>query len=444
MSEQLIRLLTLQDPNTRIAMLGASLLGLAAGSIGVFIVLRRRALMGDALAHASLPGVWLAFAILGQRDFLGLMSGAAIAGGLGVLCVTFIRAQTRIKEDAAIGIVLSVFFAIGLCISRIVQTHSGGNSAGLDGFIFGKAASMLWEDVVAIAVVAGVVVLSIAVLFKELCLLCFDREFAQAQGWPVVLLDLYMMLLLVMCTVIGLPAVGVVLMAALLIIPPAAARFWTTRLSTMLILSALFGLLSACIGTAASSLDEHLSTGPTIVLSAATCFVLSMLFAPQRGLVADLFRRRQLRNRVGLQNLLRTVYEHLEGTGRESLAWTRTIFRIEDLLAKRSWTAGQARRELVRARRDGLLVTTGDEYQLTSTGLEAAARVVRTHRLWELFLVEQAAVAPDHVDRDADQIEHVLPASIISSLEARLMELGRLSHSGDVPRSPHRMGESAV
>ncbi|MEK6643315.1 MAG: iron chelate uptake ABC transporter family permease subunit [Planctomycetota bacterium] len=444
MSDQLIRLLTLQDTNTRIALLGASLLGMAAGTIGVFIVLRRRALMGDALAHASLPGVWLAFAVVGERDFLGLMTGAAIAGALGVLCVTFIRAQTRIKEDAAIGIVLSVFFAIGLCASRIVQTYGGGNSAGLDGFILGKAASMLWEDVAAIGVVAVVVLLSILALYKELSLLCFDREFAASQGWPVVLLDLYLMLLLVLCTVIGLPAVGVVLMAALLIIPPAAARFWTTRLATMLVLSAAIGLFAAAMGTAASSLDAHLSTGPTIVLAAATCFIISMLFAPRRGMVADVLRRKRLSRRVGMQNLLRTVYEHLEQTHDAGRAWTRTIFRIDDLLATRSWSAGQARRQISRARHEGLLLVVGDEYQLTSTGLEAASRVVRTHRLWELFLVEQAAIAPDHVDRDADQIEHVLPASIITSLEGRLMELGRLTRSGDVPSSPHRLGESAV
>jgi manganese/zinc/iron transport system permease protein len=203
-------------------------------------------------------------------------------------------------------------------------------------------------------------------------------------------------------------------------------------------------MFAAAMGTAASSLDEHLSTGPTIVLAAAICFIISMLFAPRRGLLADLLRKKNLRRRVGMQNVLRTIYEHLEQAHDAGVAWTRTIFHIDDILAKRSWSAGQARRQLSRARHEGLLVAVGDEYQLTSAGLEAASRVVRTHRLWELFLVEQAAVAPDHVDRDADQIEHVLPASIITSLEARMMELGRLTRSGDVPLSPHRLGESAV
>jgi manganese/zinc/iron transport system permease protein len=180
MSDDFLRLLTLRDPNTRIVLLGSALLGLGSGVIGTLAVLRRRALMGDALAHAALPGIWIAFLLLREKSFLGLMYGAALAGAAGVAAITFIRSHSRIKEDAAIGIVLSTFFAAGICLSRIVQSMNVGNSAGLDSFLLGKAASMLPEDVMAIATVCAVVILTVALLFKEFRLLCFDREFAAA------------------------------------------------------------------------------------------------------------------------------------------------------------------------------------------------------------------------------------------------------------------------
>lgn len=292
MTDDLLRLLTLQDPNTRIVLIGTGLLGLCSGVIGSLAVLRRRALMGDALAHAALPGLWVAFFLTRDRSFLALLAGAAVAGALGVATVAFIRDHTRVKEDAAIGIVLSGFFAAGLCLSRIIGDMHLGNSAGLDGFLFGKAAAMLPEDVWTIAAVAAATVAIVTLLFKEFRLLCFDREFGATQGWPVRRLDLALMLLLVVCTVVGLPAVGVVLMAALLIIPAAAARFWTHRLHRMIVLAAFFGAVSGVVGSAVSALHAKISTGPAVVLTSAVIFTGSMLFAPQRGVVASLLRRR--------------------------------------------------------------------------------------------------------------------------------------------------------
>lgn len=427
-----LRLILLRDANTRVVLAGALLLGVCSGVVGAFAVLRRRAMLGDALAHAALPGLCVAYFVVGDRSFVAFLFGALVFGILGVLCVSFIVSQTRVKEDAAIGIVLSSFFGLGIVLSRIIQNQPAGNRAGLDTYIFGKAAVMVWQDVYLIAIVSILVLAVIALLFKEFKLLCFDRGFAASLGWPAGLLDALLMVLICLTTVVGLPAVGVVLMAALLIIPAAAARFWTDDLLGMLLISGVIGGASGLIGTSASALASRLPAGAPVVLAASGAFLLSMLLAPRRGVIAGLLRRMQLSRRIAEQHVLRAMYELRETIG------AATDATFADLLKRRAWSAAALTRALERAARDGLLRADADRYTLTEAGRAAAARVVRTHRLWELFLVQQAAIAPDHVDRDADEIEHVLPPELIADLEARLAAAGRLPA---VPMSPHPLGE---
>ncbi|MBS0196972.1 MAG: metal ABC transporter permease [Planctomycetes bacterium] len=422
----LLRLITLQDANTRVVLLGAALLGLAAGVVGTFAVLRRRALVGDAMAHAALPGVCLAYFVVGERNFAAFLIGAFIAGLIGAGCIVLIRAHTRIKEDAAIGIVLASFFGLGISLSSAIQQQPSGNRAGLDTFIFGKAASMVRSDVVFIGVCAAAIVAIVAVLARELGSLCFDRGFSASIGRPVVWLDFLLMGLICLCAVIGLPAAGVVMTAAMLTVPAAAARFWTDHLRIMLVLSGVFGIVSGVVGVGISALRPGLAAGPLVVLVAGVIFVVSLIAAPRRGVAAAWWRRRSLRRRVLLQNLLRAMHELLEGSSPRDL-------RESELLAKRAWTTTQLTTALRRASRMGL-AQPGDHphaWRLTPAGVTEAASVTRAHRLWELFLIEQAEIAADHVDRDADQIEHVLPHDVIAALEARLVAQGRL------PASPH-------
>ena len=414
----ILRLITLQDSNTRTVLFGAAALGLSAGVVGCFAVLRRRALLGDAVAHAALPGVCAAFLIVGDRSMPAFLLGALVFGALAVLCISAIQRATRVKADAAIAIVLATFFGLGIVMSqRIMADPTGGNRAGLDSFLFGKAASMVRADAMLIASVGLVVVLTVAMFFKELKLLAFDRTFAAGIGRPVGAMDLALMLLICLVTVIGLPAVGVVLMVALLVIPAAAARFWTESLGVMLIIAGVVGALSGALGTGVSAVAEGVSAGPVIALAAAAMFTLA---APQRGLIASWHRARSLRRRILLENLLRALYELDEAAHRN-----QSDGREGELALKRSWTPSQLSRAIARARRLGLIEPGRGTITLTQAGATAAAGIVRRHRLWELFLIEQAAIAPDHVDRDADAIEHVLPPDLLAQLEARLMELGR-------------------
>lgn len=269
---------------TIIVLAGTLLLGIAAGLVGTFAVLRRRALAGDVVAHSALPGLCLAFLAFESRSILVLLSGALLSGLLGALTVSLLKRFTRLRDDAVQGIVLSVFYGGGIALTRSIQNHYRNESgADLETFIIGRAATMLRADVMQIAVVVIITSAIVLLLFKELKLLSFDEQFCRVQGWSATGLDALLMFLTAVTVVVGLPAVGVVLTAALLIIPAASARFWTDRLSKMMLIACAVGGISGIVGTLISSRFDGLPTGPLIVLTSTTIFVLSWLFAPHRG-----------------------------------------------------------------------------------------------------------------------------------------------------------------
>lgn len=434
------RFVLLRDYNTRVVVLGAVLLGIAAGLIGTFMLLRKRALIGDALSHATLPGIALAFMIATVGGFEAkslplLLTGAACTGLVGILLVLLLRGATRIKEDSAMGIVLSVFFGAGIALLGIAQRMPQGHSAGLESFIYGKTASMLASDSLIIAIVAGCTAAMSIVLYKEFRMICFDSAYAKSQGWPVAALDIILMAMVTLVTVIGLQAVGLVLVIALLVIPAAAARFWTHRLWKMLAISATAGAISCYVGAMASAMLPNLPSGAMIVLAAAIVFGLSMVFGPAGGLLQRLRNYRHLRRVTSRQNVMRALYELIESqVGEDPAPVHIPAVTFDKLLAKRSWSALRLRRELRKCQSDGLVVKIGGkEWRPTLAGLVEARRVARQHRLWELYLITWADVAPNHVDRSADMIEHVLGDELVAQLEGMLDSSAKQTP----PRSPH-------
>jgi manganese/zinc/iron transport system permease protein len=282
------------DYTVRTVALGAASLGAVAGALGTFAVLRRQSLLGDAIAHAALPGIVLAFLLTGTRATLVLVLGAALAGWLGTLVVMIIVRHSRLPADSALGIVLSVFFGVGLVLLTHVQRLPAAGQAGLETFLFGQAATMLARDVAVIAGLGSIAVAAVAVFWKEFKLLSFDPEYGATQGLPMQTIDILLTTFLVIAIVIGLQTVGVVLMSALVIAPAAAARQWTNRLGVMVVLAALFGAVAGVAGTLLSGTAARVPTGPTIVLSATMIVLVSMAFAPERGLLwAAAWRRRQ-------------------------------------------------------------------------------------------------------------------------------------------------------
>jgi manganese/zinc/iron transport system permease protein len=278
-----------ENYNTLVVLAGVSLLGASAGIIGAFAVLRKRALTGDALSHAALPGICLAFLILRERNLTAMLAGALVSGVIGIAIISALGRWTRIKEDAAIGTVLTVFFGLGVVLLKVIQNMGGvGSKAGLDSYILGKTAGMTRGDVYVILSASLVCLALIVLLYKEFQLVAFDKDFASSLGWPVFRIDLLLMSLVAAAVVIGLPNVGVVLVSALLIIPGASARFWTNRLDTLLLLSGIFGFTTGLIGTILSAVFEGLPAGPIIVLTGTTIFLASLLFGIRRGLIARL------------------------------------------------------------------------------------------------------------------------------------------------------------
>ncbi|CAM4317335.1 manganese/zinc/iron transport system permease protein [Paenibacillus endophyticus] len=292
----------LSDPNMQWIFLGCTLLGLSSGVIGCFSYLRKQSLMGDTLAHAALPGICIAFMLTGIKSIGLFLIGAGIAGVVATFGIGYITRNSKLKQDAAMGIVLSGFFGLGIVLLTLIQHGEYGNQAGLDKFLFGQAASMIASDVISMTVVCVSLITICTLLFKQFKIISFDPGFARGLGYPVAFLEQLLMLLIVVAVVAGIQAVGVVLVAALLITPAVSARYWTDRLGLMVVLSGVFGAVSGGIGTWISASVSNLPTGPVTVLAATLLFCISILFGPQRGLVAKRLLRQRVKQRYNREN----------------------------------------------------------------------------------------------------------------------------------------------
>jgi manganese/zinc/iron transport system permease protein len=298
----------LTDYTLRIVALGAAVLGATAGALGSFAVLRRQSLVGDALSHAALPGIALAFLLTGSKASPVLMVGAALVGWLGTVAVGSVVARSRIPFDSALGLMLSVFFGFGLVLLTLIQRRPDASQAGLETFLFGQAAALLRSDVVVMSVLGGLALATLALGWRRFKLLAFDPEFGASLGIPMGRVDGILTLLLVVAVVIGLQTVGVVLMSAMLVAPAAAARQWTRSLGTMVALAAAMGALSGLSGAVASSLVPRLPTGPSIVLVLSGVVLVSLALAPERGLVWRWMRLGRLRRLPRLDPVLMHLY----------------------------------------------------------------------------------------------------------------------------------------
>ncbi|WP_224824132.1 metal ABC transporter permease [Cognatishimia sp. MH4019] len=345
--------------NAALVGIGAALLGFAAGASGTFLFLRKRALVSDAVAHATLPGVGLAFIAMvalgfDGRSLIGLLAGSAVTAAIGLVLVEWMSRKTRLSEDAAIGAVLSVFFGIGIVLLTIIQTMSQGRQAGLEGFLLGSTAGMLFQDAVVIAIGGSLAVAATFVLRRPMTLVAFDPEYAAASGYDVRKIDLAMMSLVMAVTVIGLKLVGLILIVAMLIIPAVTARFWTEKSDTVIWSAGILGAVSGYVGAAISASAPALPTGPIIVLVSAALFTFSLFFAPARGVAAAVIRRQRFQARV----------HHRQGL----LALARQE-PIHDKLT------------LKVLGRDGLIRPDG---VATDAGRAKAAKVARDERRWDV------------------------------------------------------------
>lgn len=381
--------------NATLVTIGAALLGIASGIAGTFLFLRKRALVSDAISHATLPGVGLSFMLMvavggDGRSLIGLLLGAGMSAAVGLLMVQWLTRHTRLGEDAAIGAVLSVFFGFGIVILTIVQTMNAGQQAGLEGFLLGSTAGMLRGDAVLLAVAAVLVLALVLLLRRPLTLAAFDPGYAEATGWRTGRVDLAMMGIVLLVTVVGLKVVGLILIVALLIVPAVAARFWTDRADHVVVVAGAMGGLAGYVGASISATAPALPTGPIVVLVCFGLFVVSLLCAPGRGVLASLVRYLRYQRRVHVRQ------------GLLALAQGQPIYeRLTQRLLRR---AG-----LMRA--DGVA---------TSKGQAAAAKAQLDETRWALVRADQSfATAATYYD-GLTAIETVLTPDQLAEVDRRL------------------------
>jgi len=420
---------TFSDPNVRLVALGSILLGASAAVVGCFTFLRKRALVGDAIAHAILPGVCLGFLVSGTKNPWILLAGAVVSGWLSLLVMDFMTNRSKLKTDTAIGAVLSVFFGLGILLLTAIQHSGAANQAGLDSFLFGKAASMTRQDIITFSSVATLLLILVLAFFKEFKLVSFDPAFAQTIGLPVRALEFILSTITVLSVATGIQAVGVVLMAALLITPAAAARFWTEKIQRMIWLAALFGMVSGFFGSFISYVAPSMPTGPWIVMLLSAIAVASVLFAPRRGILARNRLQRQNNHKMLIENLLKTFYILGERRGEFG-----DVISTSALRQKRAFQSGALQRGLRTLNRHRWVEPAGkDAYRLTPQGLEESKRVVRLHRLWELYLSERMNMAADHVHNTAEAIEHILTPEVEKALLEELDHPVQDPHQSTIP-----------
>jgi ABC-type Mn2+/Zn2+ transport system permease subunit/Mn-dependent DtxR family transcriptional regulator len=369
-----------------------------------------------------------------SKDPTAIFVGATVAGVLGTFVTGWLTRTTKLKEDAALGIVLSVFFAIGICLMKIIERTPGAQKSGIGSVFFGQAAALSGGDVALMGATTGATVLILALFYKEFLATSFDAVFARTIGVPVRLVHHTLMLLLAAAVVVALQAVGAVLVSAMLIIPAAASYLLTDRMHRMVFLSALLGMLAGALGSFVSFLGSNLPTGPCMVLAASGLFALAFLFAPRHGVLARWLQRRTRARRVARENTAKAVYQVLEADG-----FRRDGISLKELADRRRIPVPVAQRETATLVRQGL-ATSDTKVRLTAAGLGVARTVIRNHRLWELYLTERANFRADHVHDDAEEIEHFLDEDTVRLLEQRLDFPERDPHGREIPKADGSRG----
>ncbi|MBT8044431.1 MAG: metal ABC transporter permease [Verrucomicrobiae bacterium] len=412
------------------ALMAAVLLGAGCGLIGCFVVLRRVALMGDAVSHAVLPGVVAGLIYSPDRNPGFIFLCAAVAGLLGSGVMRAMLATTRLKTDTALGIILATFFAFGI----MWQTRNQQDTVGVMNFLFGNVGSIDASDLRMMIMTTAMLVIAVFFLKRPLLVMSFDEGFSRGLGYPVQILNGVFYFLLTFSVVVALQAVGVVLVSAMLITPAAAAYLLTDRFGKMLVMSVTFGVVSGIVGALISAAVNGMPTGPVITLSATVVFAVVYFLAPQHGVMSKWVRRQRRRRIIMRENTLKAIYQILEGEG-----FVHEQVSIIMLARHRKQTEEVVRARCASLERHGLIAFSDDKVSLhlTNSGWKRAMELVRNHRLWELYLTNEADYADDHVHDDAEKIEHILGPHMVRQLEQDLDFPELDPHGKPIPKPNH-------
>jgi len=426
--DQIVEFFSFQDVNIRYVALGTVLLGASSALVGCFTFLRKKALVGDTIAHSILPGICLSFMIFETKDPLMLLLGAMVSGWLSVYIVDYISANSKIKPDTAIGLTLSVFFGVGVLLLTHIQHSGNAAQAGLDKFLFGKAASLVQNDVITFGIVSVLLIGTIILFFKQFSLISFDVHFAKTIGLPVRTFEVILSSITVLAVAIGIQTVGVVLMAAMLITPAAAARFWTDKLKVMIVIAAIIGAISGLFGAFISFTAPSMPTGPWIVVVLSFIAIGSMLVAPKNGAISKIRKQKKNQRKILEDNIIKLLYKL--GEKENDFFKNRSITMLKNY---REIPTNKFLKGLNILKKKNQVALVNDLWVLTEEGKTAGMRIVKIHRLWELYLTTYLRIAPDHVHEDAETIEHIITPEMELKLEHLLNFPEKDPHNVDIP-----------
>lgn len=402
------------------ALIASVTIGISCGLIGTYIMLRRMSLIGDALAHAVLPGVVVSFMVAGKSE-VALFIGAVVSGILTVLLIGFVNRNSKIKEDTSIGIIFTGAFALGiLLVSQLKQVH-----IDLSSYLFGDVLGVSTGDITLSMIIMVVIILCIVLFYKQLLLTSFDPTMAMTIGISTTLVHYMLMTLLSMSIVAGLQSVGVILIIAMLITPPATAYLLSNNLKKILLLSAMFGTISAITGLYLSY-HFNFASGASIVLVAVALFMLAFLFSPKEGVVTKLFRRRSASKMVLIEDVIKLSYRFKDEPGK-----TELVDKIANELGISNSRVEAAIKTLIGK---DLMLRTNGTYNLTDEGVKYALRLVRTHRLWETYITNKNVVDIEHIHPEAEKVEHVLTEDMVDELDEELGFPEKDPHGSEIPR----------
>lgn len=410
---EFLEFISLSDPNVRFVVISSVLLGISASIVGVFAYLRRNTLVGETVAHSMLPGIAIAFILSGSRDPLILVLGALVSGWLSVEFIEWISRLGPFKRDLSLAITLTGFFGIGILLLTHIQQGKYGDHSGLDHYIFGNIAAMTREDTRVFGILAAAVILITLMAFKEWKMLSFNADFASATGMPTRILEIGLSAVTILAISAGIKAVGIILMASMLIIPAAAARYWAKRMGQMLGLAAAIGATAGILGAYVSYRISGMPTGPLIVVFLALLTGLSVVFAPQRGLVSKRLKKLRNQRMMRAENFVKEIYQLAESNRDFQARFSYQDMKKNFGYGRRNWYRSMQ----LAASRSWVLPSAGG-VRLTRTGIEEGHRVNRLHRLWEIYLARKVNTPMGFVHERAEVIEHL----ITPELEQEIVE----------------------
>ncbi len=432
-----VRFFSFSDHSVQVVILGVIFMGLGCGLMGGFVVTRRLSLFGDTLSHAVLPGVAVGFLWSQSKNSLSIIVGAMVAGFLGVFLISLIKKSTKIKLDSALGLVLSGFYAVGICLLTRIQKMELGNQSGIDRYLFGQITGLSTTDVGSMVISSALIVLISCLFYKEILVTGFDPGYARSLGLPVDFLQYLIWMLLAFSIITSLQIVGVILVSALLIIPAATASIITQKMKALLVWSAFLGITAGIIGSYLSFLGSRLPTGPLIVLTSTFFFFLTLFLHHENGLLLKWLRFRGKKKKIALENTLKAIYQELEKNH-----FSEDTVLLGNLAKRRRISVPEVYQEVVSlVKKEYAFINLiksktlpGENIiSLSPNGWSEACRIVRNHRLWELYLTNEVQYSPDHVHDDAEKIEHVLGDETVRKIERILSNPTRDPHGKLIP-----------